>query len=129
LIYKFRDLTPEDFLHFVETDEFGDDWQALGLGVENDLWALQMLIMSAPERAPVVSGTGGLRKMRFAPESWNRGKRGAVRVCYAYFPTHWTVLLIMAYGKGRKENLSPAEKKAIKGYLVRVERWLDLRNY
>jgi len=129
LIYKSHHLTPEDFLHFVETDEFSDDWRALGLDVEHDLWTLQMFIMSAPAMAPVVSGTGGLRKLRFAPELWNRGKRGAVRVCYAYFPTHWTVLLIMAYGKGRKETLSAVEKSAIKAYLSRVEKWLDERNY
>ena len=87
-----------------------------------------MFIMSAPEMAPVVPGTGGLRKLRFAPERWNRGKSGALRVCYAYFPKHWTVLLIMAFGKGSKETLSAAEKSGIKEYLSRIEKWLDQRN-
>jgi hypothetical protein len=122
-----KNLTPGDILHFVEADEFRDDWQALGLDVEDDLWGLQTLIMSGPEMAPVIAGSGGLRKLRFAPEWWNRGKRGAVRVCYAYFAEHWTVLLVMAFGKGSKETLSAAEKKGIKEYLGRIEKWLDQR--
>jgi hypothetical protein len=32
-----RQLHPGDLLHFVELDEFSDDWQRLGLNVENDL--------------------------------------------------------------------------------------------
>jgi hypothetical protein len=122
-------LIPEDFLHFVELDEFADDWERLGLDVESDLWDLQMEIMAGPGAVPVVSGTGGLRKMRFSPSSWHRGKSGAVRVCFAYFPSHWTVLLVMAYGKGEKESLTAEEKRGIKQYLVMVEKWLDKRNY
>ena len=67
--------------------------------------------------------------MRFAPDSWNSGKSGAARVFYAYFEKHWTVLLLMAYGKGAKENLSNSECLAIKKYLRTVEKYLDSRNY
>jgi hypothetical protein len=35
----------------------------------------------------------------------------------------------MAYGKGRKETVSAAEKQGIKQYLARVEKYLDERNY
>jgi hypothetical protein len=122
-------LSPLDFIHFVETDQFADDWSDLGLDAETDLWALQLLIMVNPESAPIIEGTGGLRKARFAPSGWPRGKSGAVRVCYAYFPKHWTVLLLMAYGKGRKETISAKEKQGIKQYLARVENYLDKRNY
>lgn len=31
---------PHDFLRFVETNEFSDDWQSLDLDVEYDLWDL-----------------------------------------------------------------------------------------
>lgn len=127
LIYQPREISPEDFLHFVETDEFVDDWRQLGLNVEADLWALQALIMSAPEAGPVIRGTGGLRKLRFAPEEWGRGKSGTVRVCYAYFKEHWTVLLVMAYGKGEKETIAAGERAAIKKYLDQVKQYLDRR--
>jgi len=88
LLYPNHELTPEDLLHFVELDEFRDDWEQLGLDVEGDLWALQILIMRNPGGTPVIPETGGLRKMRFAPGRWNTGKSGAVRVCYVYFPDH-----------------------------------------
>lgn len=115
-------------LHFVELDEFGDDWERLGLDIENDLWDLQIEIMSGPDEAPIISGTGGLRKMRFAPYEWRSGRSGAARVCYAYFKRHNTVLLVMAYGKGRKQTLTAAEKRGIKLYLATIERWLDERH-
>jgi hypothetical protein len=122
-------LTPLDFLHFVELDEFSDDWERLSLSVDNDLWDLQLEIMADPESVPIVSGTGGLRKLRFSPTNWPRGKSGAVRICFAYFPKYWTVLLVMAYAKGRKESLTTSEKQGIKAYLASVEKWLDARNY
>ncbi|MBL9123799.1 MAG: hypothetical protein JNG90_09215 [Planctomycetaceae bacterium] len=68
------------FVRFVELDEFGDDWQELGLDLEHDLWDLQSQIMKSPV-APVMRGTGGLRKLRFAPAGESIGKRGAIRVC------------------------------------------------
>ena len=128
MVNKADEFTPADFLHFVELDEFGDDWQQLGLDVEIDLLALQMHIMSSPEFAPVIPGTGGLRKLRFSPLGWKRGKSGAIRVCYAYFKSHWTVLLVMAYRKGQKETLTETEKRGIKEYLAKCEKWLDERN-
>jgi hypothetical protein len=118
-----------DFLHFVELEEFSDDWDRLGLSIESDLWDLQMEIMTDPESIPVVPGTGGLCKIRFSPASWHRGKSGAIRVCFAYFPRHWTVLLVMAYAKGRQESLTAAEKRGIKEYLLQFEKWLAARNY
>ena len=39
---------PEDLLHFVELDEFIDDWRSLGLDDEADLFSLQMAIMADP---------------------------------------------------------------------------------
>ncbi len=117
-----------DLLHFVETDEFGDDWRGLRLDVENDLWALQTLIMAAPEAAPLIKGTGGLRKLRFAPDRWKSGKSGAARICYAYFKEHGLVLLVMAYGKEQKDTLTPDEKAGIKKYLAIVQNYLDTRD-
>ena len=127
--YQGHDLNPEDFLHFVEMDEFRDDWKQLGLNDDEDTWALQSLIMCNPTSAPVVRGTGGLRKLRFAPERWNVGKSNAVRVCYVYFPKHWTVLLVAAYSKDEKDNLTDGEKAGIKKYIEQVESWLAEHNY
>lgn len=129
LRYPEHQFTPADFVHFVHLDEFADDWERLGLDLEDDLSALEFLIMANPKGAPVVPGTGGLRKLRFAPERWKVGRSGAARVGYAYFEAHWHVLLMVAYGKGEKDDLTPEERKAIKEYLARTEKYLENRNY
>lgn len=120
-------MSAHSLLHFVETDEFTHDWVSLGLDVERDLWRLQTTIMSAPEGAPVVRGTGGLRKLRFHEPHSNRGKRGAIRVCYAYFPRYNFVLLVAAYAKSRTADLSAADCEAIRSYLQRIEKYLEKR--
>jgi len=119
------ELPVDQFLHFVEMDEFCQDWERLGLDIDGDLWTLQIAIMQNPVAAPVVPGTGGLRKLRFAAPSQQRGKSGAVRVCYVYFPRHAVVLLAMAYGKSQKSTLSAREKQGIRQYIAAVEKWLD----
>ena len=87
--HRFR---PEDLLNFIEAKAFSQEWSQLKLS-DDDLGALQVSIMSAPEGPPVIVGTGGLRKLRFAPLKWSEGKRDALRVCYAYFPESHIVWL------------------------------------
>ena len=121
---KFE-LNPEQFLQFVELDEFRDDWEQLGLDVEDDLLALQMQLMWNPAEGDVIVGTGGLRKLRFAPPTRSGGKRGGIRVCYCWWPQHFLILLVLAFGKSRKSDLTAAERAAIGRYLERTEQWLE----
>ncbi|WP_145175333.1 type II toxin-antitoxin system RelE/ParE family toxin [Rubripirellula lacrimiformis] len=81
--------------------------------------------MSDPEGPPIIAGTGGLRKVRFAIAGSDQGKSGGVRVCYAYFAAYHIVLMLMAYPKNRKDNLSASEKAGIKKYLVITDQWLE----
>ena len=106
-------------LAFIQIEEFVRSWESLGL-VDDDLRALETQIMERPTGAPVVPGTGGLRKARFAPPSWSVGKRGATRVGYSYFELEGTVFLLTVYSKGEKADLTPAERKAIRGLLERL---------
>lgn len=117
--HQFR---PEDFLLFVELKPFEVMWPALGFA-DDDLEALQVMIMKDPEGPPVISGTGGVRKMRFGRVG--EGKRGGVRVCYAYFKSHKTVALIVVYPKNQQDNLSDAEKKRIKKVVEQIESILE----
>jgi len=120
-------LKPADLLHFVELRAFTEAWdRALGLG-DDDLTALQVLVMLRPKDAPVIAGTGGLRKLRFAPSDWPQGKRGAVRVCYVHYEALGVVVLVTAYAKGRKEDLTAEEKKAIARLIREVEAYLQRR--
>lgn len=97
------------------------------MDVEFDLYDLQRLIMFDAHKAPVVRGTGGLRKLRFAPAKWHKGKSGAVRVCYACFEELGVVVLVLAYAKSEAENFSEAEKRAIRQTLARIEDVLRAR--
>jgi hypothetical protein len=62
-------------------------------------------------------GTGGIRKLRFAPPSWNRGKSGAARVCYAVFSRIETVYLLTLFAKNEKANLSDTEKATLRTWM------------
>ena len=126
-VLKFEEyeLTPDDFLHFVELDEFVDDWDSLGLNIEVDLVDLQILIMSNPQVGSVVTGTGGLRKVRFTVKGLEKGKSGAYRVLYAHFPEDFLVLLVKAYGKGQQDNIDESDHKGIAKYLKSIKQYLD----
>lgn len=69
-------------------------------------------IAAAPERWPVVSGTGGIRKVRAARGS--SGKSGGVRVMYYFWLGEDAIHLLDIYAKNEKENLSAADKKLLK---------------
>lgn len=100
-------------LQFVHMDDFANDWEELQLD-DDDLRYLELAIMARPAGAPVVPGTGGLRKLRFAPRKWKRGKRGALRVCYGFFRESRHVVLVTAYSKSQVDDLSPKGKRRIR---------------
>jgi hypothetical protein len=119
-VYPGHAFEPKDLLRFIELTPFTQRWKSFGL-TDEDLLALQILIMLNPAGAPVVQRTGGLRKMRFAPKSWKMGKSGATRVGYAYLEDYGTVLLIIIYSKDEKDDLTADEKKEIRKLLRRIE--------
>ncbi len=43
---------------------------------------LQRALMDSPELGPVIPGTGGFRKTRWAQARRGKGKRGGLRVSY-----------------------------------------------
>jgi len=119
LRYPQHALSPEDLLHFIETTVFTKRWEELGLDDEEDLTVLQLAIMSYPTGSPVIQGTGGLRKLRFAPPRSRRGKSGGLRVCYVYFEEYGIVLLVYVYDKREKDDLSAGERIAIRDFIRR----------
>ena len=133
LIYQKHRLNPQDLLIFTEMSGFVDDWSDLGFDVEFDLLALQVQIIAHPKQGVVVKDTGGLRKMDFSPPASRgkkqRGKRNSCRVCYAYFEEFHSVLLVVAYAKNQKEDLSNDEKEACKRAISRVHKSLIARYY
>lgn len=94
------------------------------MNTDADLTALHMRIMAGPASPPVVRRTGGLRKMRFSPPSWNVGKSGALRVCYSYYQTFGHVLLIAVYPKTEKDSLSDEEADVCRALIEEHEKHL-----
>jgi hypothetical protein len=64
---------------------------------------LQQILMQNPEAGEVVSGSGGIRKMRWAPPGI--GKRGGLRVIYyvRYRPDE--IWMLTLYAKSKRENV------------------------
>lgn len=113
---SFGGYTSEVKLTIAQVETFVAKWRKLRLN-DDDLQALEKLIIDNPESGAVMVGTGGLRKIRFAPPSWNRGKSGATRVCYAFFSRIDTVYLIDIFAKSEKPNLSDADKALAKKWM------------
>ena len=96
---------------FIEVPLFTKRWKEIGLD-DDELLALQIMLLKDPESGPVMEGTGGIRKVRFPLK--NRGKSGSVRVCYVDFAEYELTYLITAFTKSEQENLTQEEKNVLK---------------
>ena len=96
---------------FIEVPLFSKRWAEIGLG-DDELLALQIMLLKDLASGPVMEGTGGIRKVRFPLE--NKGKSGSVRVCYTDFEEYEVTYLITAFTKDEQENLTKSEKNVLK---------------
>jgi len=76
-------------------------------------------------RGDVIPGTGGLKKVRCARE--HGGKRGGWRVVFADYPLWGVTLLVLAFPKNVKANLSPAEAGDLKRLKALLDREMEVR--
>ena len=65
-----------------------------------------------PGAGDVIPGSGGVRKIRWARAGV--GKRGGARVIYFYHDPGRPLYLLMVYAKAQRENLTEAEKQAVR---------------
>jgi hypothetical protein len=106
-------------LTLIQLSTFSAKWSRLGL-TDDDLRALEGLLIANPEAGVLIPGTGGLRKIRFAPPAWHSGKRGASRVIYAFIAPGDAVYLFTLYAKNEQSDLTPDEKKVFRQVLERL---------
>lgn len=66
-----------------------------------------------PELGKIISGTSGVRKIRWKTGLNDKGKSGGVRILYHY-SDDLLILLITAYGKSDKENITDSERNDLK---------------
>lgn len=113
-------LSAESLLEFFELDAFVRRWDKHGLP-EEELGNLQIEIMAAPKLHPVIKGTHGLRKMRYSPVSWPKGKSGGLRVCYVFFERFKAVVLVTVYAKNEMDDIPEAMKPALNKSITTIE--------
>jgi hypothetical protein len=94
----------------VETAEFKRAAERIFSGDECE--ALVAHLAGYPEAGDLLSGTGGVRKLRWGARG--KGKRGGARVVYFFRRSSGTLYLLTAFGKGERANISQAERNAIK---------------
>ena len=96
---------------FIYTPKFDREWTRLGLD-DNDLSLLELFLLNNPEAGKVIKGTGGVRKVRWVLP--NIGKSGGIRVLYVDFIYYDKIIVFDLFPKDEKENLSQAERNALK---------------
>jgi hypothetical protein len=106
-------------LTLIQLSTFAAKWSKLRL-TDEDLRALECELLADPGAGDVIAGTGGLRKLRFAPPSRHSGKRGATRVVYAFILVQDVVYLFTLYGKNDQADLTADEKRAFRKILDRL---------
>jgi hypothetical protein len=98
-------------MRIVRTKRYVKDLKRLGVATgERDVF--ERAIAADPTAGDVVQGLRGIRKLRFA--FGGRGKSGG-RVIYFLQLTDDTALLLTAYAKNEKVDLSSDDRKALLG--------------
>jgi hypothetical protein len=80
---------------------------------------LQNELMRHPDAGDVITGTGGLRKLRFADRTRGKGKRSGLRVIYYWWVAGDQFWLFTLYDKNEAADLTADERKALAALLFR----------
>jgi mRNA-degrading endonuclease RelE of RelBE toxin-antitoxin system len=89
--------------------------QADDLFEEEEKQALISFLSQNPLAGDVISGTGGIRKLRYAASG--KGKRGGARVIYYYFDESLPLYALLVYPKNAKTDLTPDDKRAASAFV------------
>ena len=103
-------------MRFVETPVFTRE--VVELLDDEEFRSLQLALLQRPELGPMIRGTGGLRKLRWAGQG--RGKRGGLRVIYFWDEASETFYMLYVYPKNEQEDLTTLQLRVL-NRLVREE--------
>ncbi len=99
-----------DVMIIIETKVFTR--QITKLISDGEYRELQQELVSNPDAGDIIQHSGGLRKLRW--RSATKGKRGGIRVIYYWYVRADEVYMLLAYGKGEKDDLSAKEVRRLR---------------
>lgn len=103
-------------MRFVETPVFT---AACRRYLEDESYrALQLALLLRPEQGPVIPGSGGLRKLRWAAAG--QGKRGGLRLIYYWARAEEVFYMLYVYRKNEQGDLTRTQIRTLSA-LVRAE--------
>jgi len=79
---------------------------------DDEYRALQVAMVASPGAGSVITGGGGLRKLRWGGSG--REKRGGTRVIYRWFPEREQILMLFVFLKQERDNLSALQLKQLR---------------
>jgi mRNA-degrading endonuclease RelE of RelBE toxin-antitoxin system len=103
-------------MRFIETPIFTR--QVASLISEDEYRSVQLALLFRPEQGALISGTGGLRKLRWRSSA--KGKCGGFRIIYYWEKRQEIIYMLMIYPKSKREDLTHGQARAL-GKLVREE--------
>lgn len=95
---------------FIETPTFTK--RVLELLDDEQYAALQTKLARQPDAGPLIPGSGGMRKIRWA--AGGRGKRGGVRLIYYWWVARDRISMLLVYPKNEQDNLSADQVKQLR---------------
>jgi hypothetical protein len=108
----------------LETGPFVSHAKAAGMS-DDERDALVDHIATNPTSGAKMEGTGGCRKFRYKRPG--KGKSGSYRIVTFFGGSDIPVVLLTVFGKGEKDNLTKAERNALKKLVEKLE--AQLRKY
>lgn len=87
---------------------------------EADRQKMEEAIVADPDGAPLLRGTGGIRKLRWAGSG--RGKRGGIRTIYFHHAGPEAIYMLTAYAKAKRDDLTPADRKALSRLVAAIKK-------
>ena len=81
----------------------------------DDQAAMEQAIAAHPEKHPVMPGTGGIRKARWAMQG--SGKSGGARVVYYYLVVGDQTHFLFIYAKNTQADLTADQRKKFMNYV------------
>jgi hypothetical protein len=89
--------------------------EAKRLLAETEITSMESAIAADPDSHPIIPGTGGVRKARWA--TGGKGKSGGVRIIYYYFLRDGEIYMLAIYAKNEQADMSAADKKAARKFV------------